>query len=83
MYRPTESQKLLRKHTLGPYGDLTLFSARTAAHKILLARLEGQNPAAAKDRIIAQHYNFAGGIQVSRKMSNVQVNLKNDQSQQS
>ena len=48
MYRTTDSRKLLRKYTLGPYGVLTLFSARAAAQKILLARLDGQDPAAAK-----------------------------------
>jgi hypothetical protein len=28
------------------------------------------------DRVIAQHYNFAGGIEASRKMANVLVSLK-------
>ena len=48
MYRTTDSRRLLRKFTVGPYGVLTLFSARAAAQKILLARLDGQDPAAAK-----------------------------------
>ena len=47
MYRTIDGQRL-RKHTLGPYGVMTLISARTAAQKILLARLDGQDPAAAK-----------------------------------
>ncbi len=48
MYRTTDSRTLLRKYTLGPYGVLTLFSARAAAQKILLARLDGQDPSAAR-----------------------------------
>ena len=48
MYRTTDSRRLLPKYTLGPYGVLTLFSVRAAAQKILLARLDGQDPAAAK-----------------------------------
>ena len=48
MYRTIDSRRLLRKYTLGPNGVLTLFSARAAAQKILLARLDGQDPAAAK-----------------------------------
>jgi integrase len=48
MYRTVDGRKLLRKYTLGPYGVLTLHSARMAAQKILLARLDGQDPAATK-----------------------------------
>ena len=31
MYRTTDEQRRLRKYTLGPYGVMTLVSARTAA----------------------------------------------------
>ncbi|WP_421693931.1 tyrosine-type recombinase/integrase [Aestuariivirga sp.] len=48
MYRTTDSRRQLRKYTLGPYGTLTLFMARAAAQKIMLARLDGQDPAAEK-----------------------------------
>ena len=48
MYRTTDSRRLLRMYTLGTYGVLTLFTAQAAAQKILLARLDGQDPAAAK-----------------------------------
>ena len=48
VYRTTDSRRKLRKYTLGPYGVLTLIAARAAAQKILLARLEGQDPAADK-----------------------------------
>ena len=47
MYRTIDGQRL-RKYTLGPYGVMTLISARSAAQKILLARLDGQDPAAEK-----------------------------------
>lgn len=47
MYRTLDGQHL-RKYTLGPYGVMTLISARSAAQKILLARLAGQDPAAEK-----------------------------------
>ena len=47
MYRTVDGQHL-RKYTLGPYGVITLISARAAAQKILLARLDGQDPAAEK-----------------------------------
>jgi integrase len=47
MYRTIDGQRL-RKYTLGPYGVMTLISARTAAQKILLARLDGQDPATEK-----------------------------------
>lgn len=47
MYRTTDDRRL-RKYTLGPYGVMTLISARTAAQKVLLARLDGQDPAAEK-----------------------------------
>lgn len=36
------------KYTLGTHGALTLLPARAAAQKILLARLDGQDPAAAR-----------------------------------
>ena len=45
---PTIDGQHLRKYTLGPYGVMTLISARTAAQKVLLARLDGQDPAAEK-----------------------------------
>ena len=45
---PTIDGQHLRKYTLGPYGVRTLISARTAAQKVLLARLDGQDPAAEK-----------------------------------
>jgi hypothetical protein len=48
MYRTTDSRRLLRKFTIGPYGVLTLHSARAAAQKILLARLDGRDPAGEK-----------------------------------
>lgn len=48
MYRTADSRQKLRKYTIGPYGTLTLIMARTAAQKILLARLDGQDPAAEK-----------------------------------
>lgn len=47
MYRTIDGQRL-RKYTIGPYGLMTLFSARSAAQKILLARLDGQDPAGEK-----------------------------------
>ena len=45
---PTIDGQHLRKYTLGPYGVMTLISARSAAQKVLLARLDGQDPAAEK-----------------------------------
>jgi integrase len=48
MYRTTDSQRRLRKYTLGPYGVMTLPMARAAAQKIMLARLGGEDPAAEK-----------------------------------
>jgi integrase len=48
IYRTTDSQRRLRKYTLGPYGVMTLAIARTAAQKVLLARLDGQDPATEK-----------------------------------
>jgi hypothetical protein len=48
MYRTTDDQRRLRKYTLGPYGIMTLISARTAAQKVHLARLDGQDPAGEK-----------------------------------
>lgn len=48
IYRTADSRRSLRKYTLGPYGTLTLVMARNAAQKVLLARLDGQDPAAEK-----------------------------------
>lgn len=48
MYRTTDSRRLLHKFTIGAYGVLTLHSARRAAQKILLARLDGKDPAGEK-----------------------------------
>jgi Arm DNA-binding domain len=48
IYRTTDGRRQLRKFTLGTYGALTLVMARAAAQKVLLARLDGKDPAAEK-----------------------------------
>src|ERR1700751_443177 len=57
LYRTGGAGSKLRKYTLGSYGSLTFPSARVAAQKVLVANLEGRNPAAekreAKRRIVA------------------------------
>lgn len=59
MYRTTDSRRLLRKFTIGPYGVLTLHSARAAAQKILLARLDGKDPAGEKQANRRRHIGLA------------------------
>ncbi len=56
LYRTADSRQKLRKYTIGPYGTLTLMMARAAAQKILLARLDGQDPAAEKQLRRKQPY---------------------------
>ena len=48
MYRTRDGHSRLRKYTIGPYGQVTLAMARTAAQKILAARIEGRDPAGEK-----------------------------------
>jgi Arm DNA-binding domain len=38
----------LRKYTIGPYGQVTLHQARSAAQKVFAARVDGRDPAAEK-----------------------------------
>lgn len=48
MYRLAGAGSRLRKYTIGPYGRVTLPTARTQAQKIFAARLEGRDPAEEK-----------------------------------
>ena len=48
LYRTGGAGSRLRKHTIGPYGRVTLQMARAEAQKIFAARLEGRDPAAEK-----------------------------------
>jgi integrase len=48
LYRGAGGGSRLRKYTIGPYGRITLHSARIEAQKVLAARLEGRDPATEK-----------------------------------
>ena len=48
LYRAGGSGSRLRKYTIGPYGRVTLHNARLEAQKVLVARLEGRDPASEK-----------------------------------
>src|SRR5580692_12117750 len=48
LYRTGGAGAKLRKYTIGPYGQVTLHQARTAAQKVFGARVEGRDPAAEK-----------------------------------
>ena len=48
LYRAGGGGSRLRKYTIGPYGRITLHNARIEAQKVLVARLEGRDPAAEK-----------------------------------
>jgi hypothetical protein len=48
LYRTGGAGAKLRKYTLGPYGQVTLHQARTAAQKVFAARVDGCDPAAEK-----------------------------------
>src|SRR4051794_13354180 len=45
MYRTQGGPAKLRKYTIGPFGPVTLATARVAAQKVLVARAEGRDPA--------------------------------------
>jgi hypothetical protein len=51
LYRIGGAGSKLRKHTIGPYGRLTLHQARLAAQKVFAARLDGRDPA--KRKVVA------------------------------
>jgi integrase len=57
LYRTGGAGSKLRKHTIGPYGRVTLHQARVAAQRVFAAKLEGRDPAAekreAKRRVVA------------------------------
>ena len=48
LYRTGGAGAKLRKYTIGPYGQVTLHQARTAAQKVFAARVDGRDPAAEK-----------------------------------
>lgn len=48
MYRVAGAGSRLRKYTIGPYGRVTLATARVQAQKIFAARLDGRDPAEEK-----------------------------------
>src|SRR6476661_6657448 len=48
LYRTGGAGAKLRKYTIGPYGQVTLHLARTAAQKVFAARVDGRDPAAEK-----------------------------------
>src|SRR3979490_2028624 len=48
LYRTGGAGSALRKHTIGPYGRVTLHQARVAAQKVFAAKLEGRDLAAEK-----------------------------------
>ena len=48
LYRTGSAGAKLRKYTIGPYGQVTLHQARTAAQKVFAARVDGRDPAAEK-----------------------------------
>src|SRR3712207_1725322 len=48
LYRTAGRGSRLRKYTIGPYGRLTLHTARTEAQKVFSARREGRDPATEK-----------------------------------
>ncbi len=51
LYRTKDGFSRLRKYTIGPYGQITLAIARITAQKVLVARLEGKDPAGEKRRL--------------------------------
>src|SRR6202158_239790 len=57
LYRIGGAGSRLRKHTIGPYGRVTLQQARVGAQKVFAAKLEGRDAAAekreAKRRVVA------------------------------
>ena len=48
LYRTGGAGAKLRKYTIGPYGQVTLHQARTAAQKVFAVRVDGRDPAAEK-----------------------------------
>src|SRR2546421_12066940 len=48
LYRTGGAGAKLRKYAIGPYGQVTLHQARTAAQKVFAARVDGRDPAAEK-----------------------------------
>ena len=59
MYRTTDSRRQLRKYTLGHLRRPDAAHGTTAAQKVLLARLDGKDPAAEKQ----ESPKAAGGIE--------------------
>src|SRR5215470_12644328 len=73
LYRTGGAGSKLRKHTIGPYGRVTLHQARVAAQKVFAARLEGRDPAAekreAKHRIVADRIEDLVEEFIARRLS--------------